>query len=66
MSSSPITVLVTLTPHKDKIKRVEELQSALTESVREHEPDTLSYYYYKADVSEEEGPGLVNLIVVMK
>ena len=66
MSSSPVTVLVTLTPHRGKVSRVEEIQAALTVSIREHEPDTLSYYYYKTDVSEEEGPDLVNIIVVMK
>jgi quinol monooxygenase YgiN len=66
MSSSPVTVLVTLTPNKDKVSRVEEVQAALTESIQAHEPDTLSYRYYKTDAPKAEGPGLVDLIVIMK
>jgi hypothetical protein len=66
MSSSPVMVFETLAPHIDKVSRVEEVQAALTASIREHEPDTLSYCYYKTDVYKEAGPGLVNVIVIIR
>jgi quinol monooxygenase YgiN len=66
MASSPVTVFVTLRPNRDKVSRVEEVQAALTESIRQNELDTLSYHYYKVDAPKEEEKGLVNFIVVMK
>lgn len=50
----PIDVLVTISPKPGKEKRVGEILTSLTESIKVTEPDTLNYHSYSTN-SDEEG-----------
>lgn len=59
-SAMPIDVLVTISPKPGKEKRVGEILTSVTESVKVTEPDTLNYHSYSTNGDEE---GTVDYVV---